>query len=228
MKTLKILGAAAAVAALVSFSNAADAAVIDFTSSTQFPSINAQPLTGSVHGRSFQVTSQPGGSVFGTDGINAGKCSGLSLACDRDGLGVSNDEIDGDRESITIEFSSLINVVEFYVLDLFTSRNGRNQEVGSYRTFDGTTWSNLIDFTADSNEVVNSGDIGFLAVAVNLPVKAIEWSYSGANDNVGVGDYAVAGLAVTPLPAAAWFLLTGLGGLAGMRWLRKDRAAEAA
>ncbi|MQX36414.1 VPLPA-CTERM sorting domain-containing protein [Roseospira navarrensis] len=35
-------------------------------------------------------------------------------------------------------------------------------------------------------------------------------------------------IAVTPLPAAAWFMLTALGGLVGGRWLRKGRAAQAA
>ncbi|WP_170294965.1 VPLPA-CTERM sorting domain-containing protein [Roseospira navarrensis] len=35
-------------------------------------------------------------------------------------------------------------------------------------------------------------------------------------------------VSAVPLPAAAWFLLTALGGLVGTRWLKKDKAAAAA
>ena len=36
----------------------------------------------------------------------------------------------------------------------------------------------------------------------------------------------VASITPVPLPAAAWFLLTGLGGLAGLRWLRRRESAD--
>lgn len=42
---------------------------------------------------------------------------------------------------------------------------------------------------------------------------------NGAGDDDNHDDFAVE-IAVTPLPAAAWFLITALGGLFGMRWLR--------
>ncbi|MQX37129.1 VPLPA-CTERM sorting domain-containing protein [Roseospira navarrensis] len=35
-------------------------------------------------------------------------------------------------------------------------------------------------------------------------------------------------VSTVPLPAAAWFMLTALGGLVGSRWLKKDKAAPAA
>ena len=42
---------------------------------------------------------------------------------------------------------------------------------------------------------------------------------NGNQDDDNHDDFAVE-IAVTPLPAAAWFLITALGGLFGMRWLR--------
>ncbi|WP_162906671.1 VPLPA-CTERM sorting domain-containing protein [Algihabitans albus] len=42
---------------------------------------------------------------------------------------------------------------------------------------------------------------------------------NGAGDDDNHDDFAVE-IAVTPLPAAAWFLITALSGLFGMRWLR--------
>ncbi|MGP1255123.1 MAG: VPLPA-CTERM sorting domain-containing protein [Kiloniellales bacterium] len=47
---------------------------------------------------------------------------------------------------------------------------------------------------------------------------------NGANDDDNHDDFAVE-IAVTPLPAAAWFLITALGGLFGMRWLRARNEA---
>lgn len=43
---------------------------------------------------------------------------------------------------------------------------------------------------------------------------------NGAGDDDDHDDFAVE-IAVTPLPAAAWFLITALTGLFGMRWLRR-------
>ena len=43
---------------------------------------------------------------------------------------------------------------------------------------------------------------------------------NGAGNDDDHDDFAVE-IAVTPLPAAAWFLITALTGLFGMRWLRR-------
>lgn len=220
----------------------ANAALIDFTDETAFPSIASQPLTDSVNGVGFNVFSYP--TTFGSDGISASNCLSNPLACQRDGLGVGDDEV-GDSETVTIVFDSAVEVAAMYFLDLFTKKGGGDQEVGQYRVSENyvydnyvydndtstVTWSDYTTFAADPNQYVNTaGHIGYRAVALNQTVKAIEWSYSSGNDNAGTGDYAVAGLSVAhaPLPAAAWFLLTSLGGLIGLRWLRKDGHAATA
>lgn len=56
-----------------------------------------------------------------------------------------------------------------------------------------------------------AGEFTWLAIVDNTP------SNSPSPDGFDVN---AIGVAPVPLPAAAWFLLTGLGGLAGLRWLR--------
>ncbi|WP_299444775.1 VPLPA-CTERM sorting domain-containing protein [uncultured Rhodospira sp.] len=233
-KTLSVLTATGlALAVAMGAAAPAHAALIDFTAGTPNDSIT-NPFSGSVLGVGYTVTAS---DDFGTDGVSQSVCQSHnpSLACGRDGLGVGDDEISASStaEWIEIVFDTAVLVGEFYVLDLFWANDGQDEpadpyEVGAYTlTFDGGATTSGT-FEADDTEVVDTSDVGYLAVALNQKVKAIKWTYIGdTNDEAGVGDYAVAGLTVTPLPAAAWFLLTALGGLVGTRWLRKAPATAA-
>jgi hypothetical protein len=209
----------------------ANAALIDFTDTAAFPaSITGQTsLSGSVNldGADVGFTVYANPKFKETTGtINPGACAANPLACDRDGLGVGNDDELGGDETVRIVFDTAVWVETFYVLDLFWTkgRNGESvapYEVGAYTLDDGFFGT----FDAARSETVNTSDIGYLAFNLGRAVTSIEWSYNGGNDTAGIGDYAVAGLSVahTPLPATAWFMLTSLGGLIGFRWLRKDK-----
>lgn len=234
-KTLSVLTATGlALAVAMGAAAPAHAALIDFTDGNPADSIS-NPFSGSVVGIGYTVTAS---DDFGTDSVSQSVCQGhnSALACGRDGLGVGDDEISGSQsaaEWIKIAFDAAIYVKAFYVLDLFWANDGDGNplnphEIGGYTlTYEDNSTSSG-SFVAASTEVVDTSDVGYLAVAVNQTVKAITWTYAGdTNDLAGVGDYAVAGVAVTPLPAAAWFMLTALGGLVGGRWLRKAPATAA-
>jgi len=234
-KTLSVLTATGlALAVAMGAAAPAHAALIDFTDGSPGDSI-ANPFSGSVVGVGYEVTAS---DAFGTDGVNQSVCQGHNpaLACGRDGLGVGDDEISGSKntaEWIKIAFDTAVPVTEFYVLDLFWANDGNGNplnphEIGRYTLTYADDSTSIGSFAAANTEVVGTSDVGYLAVAINQSVKAIEWSYVGDfNDVQGVGDYAVAGVAVAPLPAAAWFMLTALGGLVGGRWLRKAPATAA-
>lgn len=232
MKTIKTT--VTILAALAGFSAAsAHAGVIDFTQ--QGP----QPLTGSVDGVTYVVTAD--GDTITTEntlleqnqsGPN-GTC-GAGLACQTDGFGVGSggnaDELDGN-EALTVSFvDGSVQLTGFYVLDLYTSRNGDEAEHGQYSVDGGDTWTS---FFADPDEVWLGGSTttnGWLTV-FGVPqnfISSIMFRAASGNDAAGVGDFSVAGILVrearigeVPLPGAVWLMGSVL---AGMGFLRRRKA----
>ncbi|WP_170294654.1 VPLPA-CTERM sorting domain-containing protein [Roseospira navarrensis] len=71
------------------------------------------------------------------------------------------------------------------------------------------------------------GDVLFQFDAARYTKFAFIFDSNGGRTGPSDPNIAFADLdySVVPLPAAVWFMLTALGGLAGTRWLRKDKAA---
>ena len=220
MSQKSVLALAFAVAATTGV--AASAATLDFTSETVMgasPTIGlASPymLPGTILGKGVELSANRDITLTPYDG-NAGDTGGL--AEEIDGLGVvdvggtpgnggSNDEITFSDEFIKVTFiGGPVAITGLHFLDFF-------QIETALVTFSGGQ-SLMLDSTAVlGNPIGNGGygfyDVGFISASwVKFQVGAI------INDSQGVADYALAAIDVAevPLPAAAWMLLAGLGGL---------------
>ncbi|WP_170294843.1 VPLPA-CTERM sorting domain-containing protein [Roseospira navarrensis] len=100
-----------------------------------------------------------------------------------------------------------------------TDRNANNTpDYDATNAGNGTTKDPNVfaSFILDGNGAARAG---------NTVLLALDDGGAGPDDN---HDDMVVSIAVTPLPAAAWFLLTAIGGLVGARWLRKDGMAATA
>jgi len=95
----------------------------------------------------------------------------------------------------------------------------------AFQTAAGANYATTIDFPGKGGSNGN-GSLLFISMSFDEQVTAFRWSATARNDGWGLDDIKV-GSAV-PLPAAAWFMLTALGGLAGVRWLNQPRRAMAA
>lgn len=212
-----IAGVALAVGAV-----AAQANVIDFTSSST-------GTTGSLHGGvTWTMTaSGPLNNSQAFDGVATSATNASGLAFDRDGYGVglNDDEIttfpNGRMEWIKVTFSAPVLVNALYFLDLFISPDGSSQEIANASINGGFPVVSIF-----ASDVFDNKAGGFAAAAFKpISVSEIFFTVLSSNDNVGFADGALAGigLAPVPVPAAGLLLLGGLGGLAVVR--RKRKAA---
>ncbi|MGI1671894.1 MAG: VPLPA-CTERM sorting domain-containing protein [Neptuniibacter sp.] len=149
------------------------------------------------------------------------QATGGPLKCDKDGLGVDNDEITGysdqaAKEKIIISFAKPVSISDFYFLDLY---KGSQQETAKV-TINGLTYG--------LNASATSGDGGFggLSLLTPLITDQIVFAAPFKIGDDGNNDFAVAGLSLTPvpLPAAAWLFVSGLAGVA---WLRRRKITAA-
>ena len=221
---------AAALAAAVTMTGPAHAAYwIDLTDSATLDgvtgnnsAVGAGPFTlpSLALGGSFEL-SAPSGDVVTGDGV-----SGLptGIAGDFDGLGVDaigdNDEVDyavDGGESITMTFDNPTTVTGLRFLDLFKPET---VEVSSD--------------TAESLEVGSdlelSEGIGFeeSKAMIWANVRTLTFEPGPDNDAGSLPNFALAGVQVVPLPAAAWLMIGGLGALGAYgRRARRTTAASA-
>ncbi|WP_170294751.1 VPLPA-CTERM sorting domain-containing protein [Roseospira navarrensis] len=207
--TKATLGAAALCGVLSMGAATANAAVFDFQ---QAGNTSAQPLGFSQGSISGTVTAQYSGPYAGS----------LTPVVTQNtyGLGVStwyheNGEVDGAPgvETLLFEFDTKVrlNSVSFAKAD----DNG---------CVFGLCWDD--DWTVKVDDVTVANDsqqnpflFGGLSgiVASSFSVSANGWDDSWRVSQMDVS--------AVPLPAAAWFLLTALGGLFGTRWLKKGQTA---
>lgn len=207
----KFVSVMAAGAALYGVSHAA---LLDFT-------VDATPpiLMGSIGSVDYKVTTEPNDQLNNSQLEDGDTCETVltGLACVRDGFGVTDDEVSsGDRsELIKVTFSEAVSIGNFYILDLFRSSSTENFEVGEYSIDGGATWQS---FGSVANEMANGVNSGALIHVVNAIASSIWFRAPNLplsnNDNLGVNDFAVAGLDVSeiPIPGAAVLLLTGMAG----------------
>ncbi|WP_170294754.1 VPLPA-CTERM sorting domain-containing protein [Roseospira navarrensis] len=138
---------------------------------------------------------------------------------------VTGDSLDGrylennDSKQVKWVFNNLtgINALSFFMTDV-------NDVSGVFKlTFkDNSTLEE--GFTSSKQP---NGTINFVTAAFGADVDLFEviFDQSTSNDGWGADDFTVGAV---PLPAAAWFLLTALGGLVGTRWLKKGDAGATA
>ena len=210
-----IAGAALAVGAV-----AANANVIDFTSSST-------GTTGSLHGGvTWTMTaSGPLNNSQAFDGVatSATNASGLAFDTDGYGVGLRDDEIttypNGRMEWIKVSFSAPVLVNALYFLDLFIAPDGSSQEIANASINGGFPVVSIF-----ASDVFGNRAPGFASATFKpISVSEIFFTVLSSNDNVGFADGALAGigLAPVPVPAAGLLLLGGLGGLAVVRRKRK-------
>lgn len=217
----KVLAAAATV---LLASSAAHAAVIDFT-------VPGATTSGSILGVGWTLTSPDGPITFTVQ--DGSTCAVLS--CFGDGAGIGDDEVSGatvnSGEVLKLTFDAPIKVTGFYFLDLFTSATDSTDREQARVGTDGVAYPTI--FLANLAETP-TGDSGFLNAAgtVSLLLGANDSVYftafhvAGFNDDLGVNDFALAGVQVEaiPIPPAAFLFGTALVGMGLLSRRRKKQA----
>lgn len=144
-----------------------------------------------------------------------------------DGLGVLNNALEdpqvdgsGSNDSLLFEFSQAVNLINVW----FTANN--EQSCFLFWCSDETNddWNIYVDGELVANDSVQNpfpfGNDGVSSISFEALADGLtdDWRVSQIEYDVPP----------VPLPAAVWFMLTALGGLAGTRWLKKGTKAAAA
>jgi len=185
----------------------AEAATLDFTADGP-SALGGAALSGSIAGTTYSVSNM-GGALTNPSGAGA-TCSILSsLACDRDGLGVGDDEITGPStvqsgESITVDFGASVVLAGMHLLDLFSNNDGESGTI--------TTAAGVLQFFA--SEASGGGNSGYHFEALNILTDFITFTGDAGSGDDGSNDYAIAALDVreVPVPGAAFLMLSGIAG----------------
>jgi hypothetical protein len=204
---------------------AAHAALIDFTDSNSYVISPANVATGAGVGTGV-TWSLTGSGPLNNSEVGPGPIG--PLAGINDGIGVNDDEIsniNGRSERVTLKFSQQVTVIGLYFLDLFRSNDTTNGKRFSYEKavvrIDGgprILFKALLPF---------SEGVGFAAYeGLSLTGTRFVFSSLKTNDNVGYGDYALAGVRLAPVPLPAGILLLG-GALLGLGALGRRRKIAA-
>ncbi|MEE4210872.1 MAG: hypothetical protein V2I43_16605 [Parvularcula sp.] len=221
MKKLTALAAVASVA-LMSSANAAQI-FIDFTDREVVPAgVVSNPYDVDLgDGLIMTIT---GSSVFNNNQDAAGACTNDNFGiaspvfeCDSDGLGIGDDELstgDPTNQTITIGFNQAVGLVNAFFLDFFrASADDQFPERASVTINGGTP------FIFEASEVFPANGGVFPAAAFGTQVTEIVFEALPGNDEIGVGDFALAGLTINtnpeidqevPVPGAALLFGTAL------------------
>ncbi len=222
----KTLGLASAITLFAAVSSA-NAVVIDFTRAS-LGDINTTPS--GVDGGIGWTLSVVSGTNLNNSQLDAGSTCGssLGLACQRDGIGIDDDEISvfasgGPAQVLKLQFDKAVNVSQLMFLDLFAIA-GETIEQASVGT-DGATYP----FTFVGTE--GAGTSGALLVDVLglTNITALYFTAVLPNLDDNTNDYALAGVNVSavPLPASLPLFASGLGVLGYARWRKRKKAKRA-
>ena len=218
MRSLMIAGLAAG----LTFGGAmsASATLIDFTDPATYTppvGVTEPTATGTVGAFSFTITPTPDDDrlTFTTPGPAPGAATftpaqgpgASALEGDIDGIGVVSppaidDEISGPLgEAVTIDFGGPVIITGLYFLDLFVDRTAFDDEQALiYR---GTSTADPLLGIIPAFEVQGADPLGALYADRRFVGSAFTFAAAVGNDGVGVGDYALAGLEVAPIPLPA-------------------------
>jgi hypothetical protein len=159
------------------------------------------------------------------------------LDCSFDGIGIRDDEL-GGNESVTFSWDAPVALTGIHFLDLFrASDNDPAPETAQFVLTYADTNEADRTFTHSAVEVFGNRNSGYSFFQFTVPQVISSLLFSvvdSGNDNVGIGDYAIAGLEFTrattpnnpvPVPAAAWFMMSALAGYGALGRRRKKSVA---
>jgi len=218
---------------LLTASNISTAALIDFTTSGL--SVVDNKITGTTDGVGYTVSTN--GTLNINEGYDGSQNNGCtpqapSLACNIDGIGVGNDELN-NNEIVTLTFTEDVLLSGFYFLDLYdgSSRAVKNTDGKEFYTQEEATVTlpDLTTLTILGTETGGQGGFaeltGFSPITI-LAGQAVTFTADVFKGDDGNNDYALAGITVNaiPLPGAVWLFGSALVGFAGFNRFRKKSA----
>lgn len=181
---------------------AAAAATIDFTAGSN--------TSGSVGGIGWNLVARAGDTITFEERDAPGPIG--PLAGMNDGVGLNDDEISEGGEYLTIVFDQAVRLTGFWTLDLF--RDGSNDvDPETAQLFLGSTPTGTPVASLRGTEVYTRGALGFGFLG-DLNIAGTTFTFNeldGVNDGKGVGDFALAGIEIAPIPLPAGGLLFGTG-----------------
>lgn len=210
--------------------NSAVGAYLDFTDSITLGNLSGSgsSYSGSIDGIGFSLTSVNGEINFteGYDGDNPSTwCQPAGLACVKDGIGISNDEVTGENaQTLSLVFDVPVYIHSLEFLDLYDNRhNGKGREQATVN-IDGTL------FLVNADGTPGDGGYAMLDLqSLASPVQAIVFSANSLealrDDNTNDYAFAAASVSAVPIPGAAWLFGAALLGLTGLG-KRKSRIAS--
>lgn len=216
---------------LFAASYGASGATIDFTAGgfAGAVSVDTDPMT--------MIVASPTPITNGQrqDGIT---CP-TGLDCSFDGIGIRDDEL-GGNETVTFSWDDPVALTGIHFLDLFrASDNDTAPETAQFvLTYADPTTAANETYTHRAEEVFGNRNSGYSFFQFRAPqiISSVLFSViDTGNDNVGVGDYAIAGLEFTrattpnnpvPVPAAAWFMVSALAGYGALGRRRRKATAS--
>ena len=210
----------------------AQAALIDFTDSTEFSVGTPSAEVVTAGGVTFDIT--PTGGDLRFTSYDGNTCDDTTLACDLDGVGitVSDEILGGSGEAITVMARDgvEIDITSLFFLDLFRKPgDSTNFETALVEFFDKD--GNAItpaSVSIDAGEDLGGGRAGYLQHDLSVTgVNKLVFSGVGKYGDDGSNDYAVAAIAFdvteVPLPAGAVLIGTAMAALGAFG--RRKRAS---
>ena len=220
--------------------NGAMATLLDFTDDAVLAglvSVSGGYSGTTSDGIGFGITSSDGTVKFGQnyDGSLLAGCSNAPLACDKDGVGINNDEI-SSGQILSLAFNEELLVQALYFLDLYSSNRGTEQAAITVGTFgaDGAFTTYSVSATQSKGQggyasynfltPVLAQSIRFAAIQGNGFKDDRDNDFSLAAVDVRAVPVAADVAVLVPAPATLW--LTGLGLIGLAVFARRKKPAQ--
>ena len=241
-----VVGAAAIAAATLAAGNASAAFYIDATVNGAVWSLvgntatTIAPLPGVGTVTATASASPITQTTFDGNAAATAFCAGGggSLACQKDGFGVKDDEITDPSQSIVLSWTNPVTIAAIYLLDFFTNNLITNDPSWTEQadiTINGVTRSFFATatggdttgaFTITAVDLLAAGFVaGDLSGVTQITFAAPSVQGCTLTGGVGCNDYAVAGVAAVPLPGAVWLFGSGLLAMLGVGYTRRRKPA---
>jgi hypothetical protein len=160
---------------------------------------------------------------------------GLGLACERDGIGIGDDEVSFGIEMLQVSFSSAVDIKSITLLDLFAYSGSdpyaEQAVIGlgpltaspSYGVWEGTADNDRTGFfTADLDNAIDLTNSSMFD-----DVTTLYFGSHGAFGSPRFSDFALAAIEIIDVPEPGSFALLGIGliSLYGARRQQKKKSA---